>query len=211
MNYLAHMVLGHFHGLDEEGVVGNFIGDAVKGRHVERDWGAAIGRGIRFHRALDATSDGLAASREARKLLREACGKWSGVVWDVLADHVLAKHFEELASCQLSDFAMSQERLLGRNVERMPERSQRFFRAMVAHQWLTGYAHDSVVDDVLMAMSRRRDVAGPVALGWGAYVAHREELDALGLSLFKEMENWARREVVAGGVSLTSQFEQLNA
>ena len=86
MNYLAHMVLGQVHGLDEEGVVGNFIGDAVKGRHVEREWGAAIGRGIRFHRALDATSDGLASSREARKLLRGACGKWSGVVWDVLGD-----------------------------------------------------------------------------------------------------------------------------
>ena len=211
MNYLAHMVLGQVHGLDEEGVVGNFIGDAVKGRHVEREWGAAIGRGIRFHRALDATSDGLAASREARKLLRGACGKWSGVVWDVLADHVLAKHFAELTSCQLVDFARSQEALLERNVERMPERSQRFFQAMVAHRWLIGYAHESVVDDVLFAMSRRRDVAGPVALGWEAYVAHREELDALGLSLFEDMKNWARREVVVGGVSLTPQFEQLNA
>ena len=211
MNYLAHMVLGHFHGLDEEGVVGNFIGDAVKGRHVEREWGAAIGWGIRFHRALDATSDSLEASREARKLLRGACGKWSGVVWDVLSDHVLAKHFPELTGWQLDVFTMSQERLLERNVERMPERSQRFFQAMVAHQWLTGYAHESVVDAVLVAMSRRREVAGPVALGWGAYLAHPEELDALGLSLFEDMKDWARQEVVVEGVSLTSQFEQLNA
>ena len=191
--------------------MGNFIGDAVKGRHVEREWGVAIGRGIRFHRALDATSDSREASREARKLLRGACGKWGGVVWDVLSDHVLAKHFPELTGWQLDVFTMSQERLLERNVERMPERSQRFFQAMVAHQWLTGYAHESVVDAVLVAMSRRREVAGPVALGWGAYLAHREELDALGLSLFEDMKDWARQEVVVEGVSLTSQFEQLNA
>ena len=31
MNYLAHMVVGHWAGLDEKGVLGNFIGDAVKG------------------------------------------------------------------------------------------------------------------------------------------------------------------------------------
>ena len=39
MNYLAHMVVGAQAGLDDLGVLGNFIGDAVKGRDVEAQWG----------------------------------------------------------------------------------------------------------------------------------------------------------------------------
>ena len=51
------MVVGHWAGLDEFGVLGNFIGDAVKGRKVEETWGDAVGRGIRLHRAIDDVSD----------------------------------------------------------------------------------------------------------------------------------------------------------
>ena len=111
MNYLAHMVVGHWAGLDEKGVLGNFMGDAVKGRDVEGMWGVDVGRGIRLHRAIDDVSDRHEASREARKLLRETCGKWSGVVWDVLVDHVLARTSSRSATgCgALTDFAGSHE------------------------------------------------------------------------------------------------------
>ena len=141
MNYLAHMVVGHWAGLDEKGVLGNFMGDAVKGRDVEGMWGVDVGRGIRLHRAIDDVSDRHEASREARKLLRETCGKWSGVVWDVLVDHVLAQDFECLATgCgALTAFAGSHEAILAAQRETMPERSRRFFDAMVSHGWLVGY------------------------------------------------------------------------
>ena len=64
MNYLAHMVVGHWAGLDEKGVLGNFMGDAVKGRDVEGMWGVDVGRGIRLHRAIDDVSDRHEASRD---------------------------------------------------------------------------------------------------------------------------------------------------
>ena len=85
------MVVGEWAGLDAPGKLGNFVGDAVKGRDVEAKWGDDIAVGIRFHRALDEHSDRHEASREARAFIRPHCGKWSGVVWDVLADHVLAE------------------------------------------------------------------------------------------------------------------------
>ena len=68
MNYLAHMVVGHWAGLDEKGVLGNFMGDAVKGRDVEGMWGVDVGRGIRLHRAIDDVSD---RTRRAEK--RASC------------------------------------------------------------------------------------------------------------------------------------------
>ena len=163
VNYLAHMVVGQWAGLDEFGVLGNFIGDAVKGRRDEETWGDAVGRGIRLHRAIDDVSDRHASSREARRVLRSSCGKWSGVVWDVLADHVLASEFEALAhGCgALAPFAQRHEALLGTKRDAMPERSRRFFDAMVSHGWLQGYRDPATVESVLVAMSTRRETSGP--------------------------------------------------
>ena len=194
MNYLAHMVVGHWAGLDEKGVLGNFMGDAVKGRDVEGIWGIDVGRGIRLHRAIDDVSDRHESSREARRLLRETCGKWSGVVWDVLVDHVLAQDFERLApGCgTLTDFAGSHEAVLDAQRETMPERSRRFFDAMVSHGWLVGYRDPETVEAVLVAMSRRRETAGPVARGWEAFLKDEETLCGLGCDLVQHMERWGK-------------------
>ena len=85
----------------------------------------------------------------------------------------------------------------------MPERSVRFFRAMVRHQWLTGYADKQVVADVLQAMSTRRAVAGPVAEGMKAYEQHQDKLDACGAALMAGMVAWAQSEMLAESLSLT--------
>ena len=204
MNYLAHMVVGAWAGLDDQGVLGNFMGDAVKGRDVEGMWGVDVGRGIRLHRAIDDVSDRHEASREARAVLRATCGKWSGVVWDVLVDHVLAAEFEGLATgCgELGRFAAGQEAVLARQRAAMPERSRRFFDAMVAHGWLAGYREPETVEAVLVAMSRRREVAGPVALGWEAFVKDETALTEMARALVLSMETWGKAQNL---VSLAEQ------
>ena len=194
MNYLAHMVIGEWVGLNDAGALGNFIGDAVKGRDVEGIWGEEVGRGIRLHRSIDDVSDRCAASVEARGILRSHCRKWSGVVWDVLVDHVLAQEFETLADgCgPLEAFAASQEARLERLSGEMPERSRRFFDAMVTHGWLAGYRDGATVEAVLEAMSRRRETAGPVARGWGAFVEEEARLTECARRLVLDMRAWGR-------------------
>ena len=207
MNYLAHMVVGAWAGLDDQGVLGNFMGDAVKGRDVEGMWGVDVGCGIRLHRAIDDVSDRHEASREARAVLRATCGKWSGVVWDVLVDHVLAQDFGRLATgCgALTAFAAGQEAVLERQRESMPERSRRFFDAMVAHGWLAGYREPATVEAVLVAMSKRRVSAGPVALGWEAFVKDEAALKKMGRVLIRSMEAWGKAQNL---VSLTERHRQ---
>lgn len=204
MNYLAHMVVGVWAGLDDQGMLGNFMGDAVKGRDVEGMWGVEVGRGIRLHRAIDDVSDRHEASREARAVLRATCGKWSGVVWDVLVDHVLAAEFEGLATgCgELNVFAMGQEAVLAAQRQVMPERSRRFFDAMVAHGWLAGYREPETVEAVLVAMSRRRETAGPVARGWEAFLKDEAALREMGRTLVRGMETWGKAQNL---VSLAEQ------
>mgnify|MGYP001234283040 CR=1 FL=1 len=194
MNYLAHMAAGHWAGLNAQGKLGNFVGDAVKGRDVEAKWGVEMAVGIRFHRALDEHSDWHEASREARALIRPHCGKWSGVVWDVLADHVLASEFAELSrGCgDLDAFAAHELQGLALQIESMPERSRRFYHAMVRHGWLAGYRDAQVVAEVLQAMSRRRSTTGPVGEGWKAFVAHEHALRECARVLIADMNAWAK-------------------
>jgi acyl carrier protein phosphodiesterase len=163
-----------------------------------------VGHGIRLHRAIDDVSDRHEASREARAMLRATCGKWSGVVWDVLVDHVLAAEFEGLATgCgELNVFAMGQEAVLAAQREAMPERSRRFFDAMVAHGWLAGYREPETVEAVLVAMSRRRETAGPVARGWKAFLKDEESLREMGRTLVRGMETWGKAQNL---VSLAEQ------
>jgi acyl carrier protein phosphodiesterase len=74
----------------------------------------------------------------------------------------------------------------------MPERSRRFYDAMVLHGWLTGYQDGEVVDAVLKAMSRRRPTAGPVGEGWKAFVAHECPLKECARVLIADMNAWAK-------------------
>ena len=65
MNYLAHLYLS---GDDEAIMVGNFIGDYVKGKSY-KNFPADIQKGILLHRQIDFFTDQHLKFREAKKLL----------------------------------------------------------------------------------------------------------------------------------------------
>jgi len=152
MNYLAHLVLS---GDDTDLMLGNFIGDAVKGSP-ESQYPTAIARGIRLHRWIDSTADGHPLTQEARAALRPVLGRFSGVGVDLLYDHFLARQFEKATKGKALDaFATwAHSELMPRQAE-MPLRSQRFFQAMVAHDWLIGYASRPGMLAVCRAMDTR--------------------------------------------------------
>ena len=92
----------------------------------------------------------------------------------------------------LRAFAASQEARLERLSGEMPERSRRFFDAMVTHGWLAGYRDGATVEAVLEAMSRRRETAGPVARGWDAFVEEEARLTECARRLVLDMRAWGR-------------------
>jgi acyl carrier protein phosphodiesterase len=153
VNYLAHLVLG---GLEPERALGNFIGDAVKGRRWQ-DYPPGVQQGILLHRRIDALADAHPEARATRAEIRPALGRWSGVAMDLLHDHLLARDFEALSGQTLSlpAFAEQAHAVLLAQRHLMPERSQRFLDAMVAHGWLSGYARLEVMQEVSRQMDRR--------------------------------------------------------
>lgn len=181
MNDLAHMVLG---GLEPELLVGNFIGDAVKGRQWEM-LPPRIAEGVLLHRQIDASADSHPASKQSRRLLRPIFGRMSGVALDMLHDHLLARSFEDWVQGMggLRGFADQAMDRLASQVQHMPERRRRYLKALKQNDWLVGYADPETMREVCAAMDAR--IAWPTDLVQLMDVWQRWEADLM--FLFQEM------------------------
>ncbi|MFN5494587.1 MAG: DUF479 domain-containing protein, partial [Bacteroidota bacterium] len=100
MNYLAHIFLS---GDDDEIVLGNFIGDFIKG-HQWQNFPPGIQKGILLHRRIDDFTDHHLLVRESKKIFLPSYHPYSGVIIDVLFDGFLEKHFTEYSKTDLNTF-----------------------------------------------------------------------------------------------------------
>lgn len=146
MNFLAHLYLS---GAQPLVIVGNFMGDAVKGRDLSR-FPAPLEQGIRLHRAIDHFTDTHPLQRAGRERTREYAGRYSGVVMDLFYDHLLASDWSRWHAEPLPEFAQRMYALLLEHRHLMPQRTQEMLPYMVKYDWLTSYAH---VDGLARALS----------------------------------------------------------
>ena len=154
MNLLAHAWLS---GRNEGYLIGNFIGDFIKGdptaeRHgllpVEID-------GIRIHRAIDAFTDAHDEVQAVRTLLYPRCHKYAGVAVDVFFDHFLATQFKEVTGDNLNEFVGYVYHLLHLRTDRLPPHAARMAHYMMEQDWLRNYQTTGGIDRALSGISRR--------------------------------------------------------
>ena len=87
MNYLAHLFLS---GESTSILVGNFIGDAVRGNQFSTlDPNAQ--RGNSWHRVIDRFTDAHPVVRRSKQRAQAVTGRYASVVIDVFYDHFLAR------------------------------------------------------------------------------------------------------------------------
>jgi len=150
MNYLAHLYLS---GEDEATMVGNFIGDYVKGKNYEK-FPADIQKGILLHRQIDSFTDQHSKFREAKKLLNGDYGLYSGIVIDLFYDHFLAKNWNRYSSLTLREFAKYSHAILLSYFRYLPKQVQDFLPFLIQHRRLESYAATNGIQKSLEIMSR---------------------------------------------------------
>ena len=151
MNHLAHSLLSY---PDPAILLGNFIGDYVKGRAWE-DYPSGIRQGILMHRSIDAFTDTHPAVRESVRRLRPLAGRYSGPLTDVLYDHLLVRHWEAMADVGFEEYAEWVYASLEAQRHLMPESLQERWPRMREVQFLHGYTDESGLRLVLERFSRR--------------------------------------------------------
>jgi acyl carrier protein phosphodiesterase len=151
VNYLAHFYLAD---PEKDLMFGNYIGDGVKGSDLT-GYSENVQRGIRFHRFIDSYTDTHKIVKEAKKLFYPNQRKFSGVVVDVLFDHLLALNWKQHADQELNAFAKHCYEVIDSHPETLPIRSERFYGYMVSNNLLEDYGSESGIQRVFIGMDSR--------------------------------------------------------
>jgi acyl carrier protein phosphodiesterase len=145
MNYLAHIYLS---GEDEKTLVGNFIGDYVKGKNFEK-YPDKIQVGILLHRQIDTFTDMHPKFIEAKRKLRDDFGLYSGIIVDFFYDHFLAANWNVYSDVTLRSFSKRAHAILLSNFLNLPARVQGFLPFLIQNRRLESYA---TVDGIIQSI-----------------------------------------------------------
>ena len=154
MNILAHAYLS---GRNTEALIGNFIGDFIKGDPASPRHNLTPGEiaGVRLHRAIDTFTDAHPDVAAVRDLLHPRCHKYAGAAVDIFFDHFLAINFQQLTGEPLAGFITYFYQTLQDNVVRLPPSAMRMADYMIRQDWLSGYQFLEGIDRSLKGVSRR--------------------------------------------------------
>lgn len=145
MNYLAHIFLS---GKNRKVQIGNFVGDAVKGRAYD-DYPPAFRKGILLHRTIDDYAD-------HHPLVRGDFGCYARVLTDIYFDHFLAVGFREYSGRSLRSFTLGFYRGLVVYYRCLPERFKGFLWHFILTDRLAHYASVRRIRGSLEIMARYR-------------------------------------------------------
>lgn len=172
MNFLAHLALS---GEDAEILVGNLMGDFVKGR-LEGRFPAGIQSGLELHRRIDRFAEDNAHFIRSRHRLDPRFGLFRGALVDLYYDHFLAVHWRRFSQEPLLPFILGCRDTVGRYRQLLPEPLARRLPELFS-SWLPSYGDIQGVDLVLKRMSVRFKRQNPMADGAGELQRHYRGLE----------------------------------
>lgn len=151
MNFLAHIYLS---GDSKELLIGNFIGDYVKGKDYEK-YPEGIKEGILLHRKIDYFTDNHPITRKAKALVRERYGLYSGIVVDIFYDHFLSVNWDFYCDMSLKTYVRSRYRMLDSGFSIFPVGVKTWFPYFIKSNWLETYTSFQGLIMVFKRMSFR--------------------------------------------------------
>jgi len=152
MNFLAHLYLS---GDRSRVMVGNFIGDFVKGRNLAGRYEPDVVLGIELHRAIDHFTDTHPIVSQSKKRLAGKYRHYAGVIVDVFYDHFLSSKWSDYHHETVEDFAQAAYKLLQENDPILPEELKIMLPHMMRQNWLVAYGKISGIQQALTGISRR--------------------------------------------------------
>ena len=173
MNYLFHLYLSD---PDPGAMVGNMMGDFVKGRLEEYDYPARIMFGLKQHRQVDSYADRSSAFQSSRQRIAPEFGYFRSIMVDVFYDHLLASNWDRHHNLSLEQFAAQAYRHLEKNFELLPAELQQITPRMIRRNWLVSYRDLDIIETVLTRIDQRIKRPTPLANGLNQLKQHYTEL-----------------------------------
>ena len=151
MNFLAHLYLS---GKSPQVMIGNFIGDFVKGKQVD-EYKGDVRLGILLHREIDYFTDGHPVVHQSKNKLRKKYRHYAGVIVDIFYDHFLAKNWGEFHETELRTYVHEAYKILNSHQSILPAKVKYMLPFMIKDDWLVNYSRIEGIARVLKGLSRR--------------------------------------------------------
>ncbi len=175
MNYLGHLYLADD---TAESLIGNLLGDFVKGSINQLTYPLAIAQGIKLHRKVDIFTDSHAVFRASARRISAARRRFAGIMIDIFYDHFLAKSWSRYSTIPLQNFSQNVYGILTTNHSLLPERLQRMLPYIVGEDWLTSYRELPAIHQTLNRLSKRFKRQNSLVNSAEELVANYELLEA---------------------------------
>jgi acyl carrier protein phosphodiesterase len=152
MNFLAHIYLS---GTSPKTMVGNFIGDFVKGRNVVEQFEPDIARGIELHRSIDEYTDHHPVVQLSKNRLRPKYRHYAAVIVDIFYDHLLSRFWSDYHDETIENFSAGVYKILQQHSNVLPMQVNNLLPYMIRDNWLLNYGTFTGIERALIGMSRR--------------------------------------------------------
>ncbi len=193
MNFLFHLYLS---GNDPELLVGNYMGDFVKGR-LEGSFPPGIERGIRLHRRIDTFAGGNGHFLRSKRRLDPSLGHYRGVMVDLFYDHFLALNWDKYGCCPYGRYLADASRIVQSHAAFLPGSLHRL-TPVIFGDLLPSYLEVEGIGRALGRMSSRIARPNPLGKGAGELRLHYEGLGGDFREFLPEVREFVREEQKSG-------------
>ncbi len=159
-------------------MLGNLMGDFVKGRLDHADYPDQILLGLKQHRHVDSFANRSSAFQASRQRIDPEFGYFRSIMVDVFYDHLLARNWEKYYSLPLEQFAEQIYRHLENNFDLLPVELQRITPRMIQRNWLVSYRDLDVIETVLTRIDQRIKRPTPLAKGLNQLKQHYTDMES---------------------------------
>ncbi len=184
MNFLAHIFLS---GEIGPKMIGNFIGDFVKGRNYER-FAPEIQQGILLHRRIDAYTDSHYLVKQSTQRFKPCYQRYASVVIDVVYDHYLASLWDNYCDIPLDKYVDQVHAYLLKHYFSLPSRVKGFLPFLIKSRRLENYKYLWGIERSLAIMSNNSSLPDCSECAISVMESEYEELKAEFQSYFKELQ-----------------------
>jgi len=136
-------------------MIGNFMGDFIKGRAYLNQYDSEIIKGIDLHRSIDEFTDSHAIVTQSKNRLRPKYRHYSGVITDVFYDHFLAANWNQFHPFPLAQFAQQAYQTIHSFHAELPAELNHMMPYMINGNWLLNYSNLEGIHRALSGMARR--------------------------------------------------------
>ncbi len=173
MNFLFHMLLS---GNDEQLLVGNFMGDFVKG-HLQERFSPRICQGVALHRRIDSYAGNHPLFRQSRQRISPDYGLYRGVMVDMFYDYYLFNDWSIWCQEPLSDYLARSRTVIEKHRDCLPEEMHRLV-PIIFEELLPSYGTVEGIGSALSRLSRRVTRSNPLNGSEAELLCHHEGLQS---------------------------------